>query len=42
MMTPQNGVMAEEVITGFKELEPENNITLTTENGVTEPAEVNG
>ncbi|CAM4707593.1 unnamed protein product [Leuciscus chuanchicus] len=40
MMTPQNGVMAEEVISGFKELEPENNITLTTENGVTEPAEI--
>ncbi|XP_077062221.1 uncharacterized protein LOC143714729 [Siphateles boraxobius] len=37
MMTPQHGVMAEEVFTGFKELEePENNSTLTTENGVTE------
>ncbi|KAK7122989.1 hypothetical protein R3I94_019944 [Phoxinus phoxinus] len=37
LMTPQHGVMAEEVFTGFKELEePENNSTLTTENGFTE------
>ncbi|XP_056101816.1 proliferation marker protein Ki-67 [Rhinichthys klamathensis goyatoka] len=41
IMTPQHGVMAEEVITGFKEIEePENNSTLTTENGLTVPIEI--
>ncbi|KAG1957994.1 proliferation marker protein Ki-67 [Pimephales promelas] len=38
LRTPQHGVMAEEVITGFKE--PENNSGLTTENGLTVSTEI--